>query len=221
MRQPAPLTARALHHALALTQAPTDEALSACARDAVEEITALAPDPEPLLRLLAAHEVACRERLAILADLREQARADPLTGLGHHRPLAERLASGHLNGTALLVIDVDRFKTVNDTHGHQVGDHTLVELAKRLQAGLRPGEELYRVGGDEFVALVEVAGPDAAAQVGRRLADAARHTGVTVSVGAAISTGDEPASALLNRADAALYGAKRAGRDAVHVATAG
>jgi diguanylate cyclase (GGDEF)-like protein len=221
MRQATPLTARALQHALALTRAPTEEALSSCARHAAAEITALTPDPEPLLSLLSAHEDACRERLAVLADLREQASADPLTGLGHHRPLAERLASGRLTGTALLVMDIDRFKSVNDTHGHQVGDRTLVQLATALRAALHPGEELYRVGGDEFVALVEVAAPDAAAQVGRRLADAARLTGVTVSVGVAISVGDEPASALLNRADAALYGAKRSGRDTVHVAAAG
>jgi diguanylate cyclase (GGDEF)-like protein len=127
------------------------------------------------------------------------------------------LAGTALDGTAVLAIDVDSFKAVNDTHGHQAGDQALVDLAQALQAALRTHDELYRVGGDEFVALVEVAGPAAAAAIARRLCDAAHRTGRTVSVGVAVAATGEPAPAVLRRADAALYEAKRAGRNTVHL----
>jgi diguanylate cyclase (GGDEF)-like protein len=218
MHHPTLLADRSLRHALAFAKATTPDELAALARDAAAEITTLAPEPEPLLALLAAHERTCRERLGVLADLREQASADPLTGLRHHRPLTDRLDGETLDGTAVLVIDVDSFKTVNDTHGHQAGDQALVDLAQALQEALRAHDELYRVGGDEFVALVEVTGPDPAIAIAHRLCAAAQRTGRTVSIGVAVAIAGEPASAVLRRADAALYDAKRAGRNTVHLA---
>jgi diguanylate cyclase (GGDEF)-like protein len=218
MHHPNLLADRSLRHALAFAKATTPDELAAMARDAAAEITTLAPEPEPLLALLAAHERVCRERLRALAELREQASADPLTGLRHHRPLTDRLAGQTLAGTAVLAIDVDGFKTVNDLHGHQAGDQALVDLAQALQAALRACDELYRVGGDEFVALVEVAGAAQAAAIARRLGEAAQRTGRTVSIGVAVAAAGEPANAVLRRADAALYEAKRAGRNTVHIA---
>lgn len=218
MHHPTLLADRSLRHALAFAKATTPDQLAALAQDAAVEITTLAAEPEPLLALLAEHERACRERLREVAELREQASADPLTGLRHYRPLADRLAGQALDGTAVLAIDVDGFKTVNDLHGHQAGDQALVNLAQALQAALRAHDELYRVGGDEFVALVEVVGAAQAAAIARRLADAAKHTGRTISVGVAVGACEEPANAVLRRADAALYEAKRAGRNTVHVA---
>jgi diguanylate cyclase (GGDEF)-like protein len=218
MPHPTLLADRALRHALAFARASTTDELTARARDAAAEISALAPEPEPLLALLSAHEVTCRQRLGALAALREQASADPLTGLRDHRPLADRLASTELTGTAVLVVDVDDFTSVNDPHGQQAGDPALVELADTLQDALRAGDELYRVGGDELVALVTVVSAAAAEAIAHRLCDAARQVGRTISVGIAIGGAGEPATAVLRRADAALYEAKRAGRNTVHLA---
>lgn len=212
------LADRSLRHALAFAKATTPDELTALARDAAADITSLAAEPQPLLALLAAHERTCRERLGQLAELREQASADPLTGLRHHRPLADRLAGQTLVGTAVLAIDVDGFKTINDQLGHQAGDQALVDLAQALQAALRARDELYRVGGDEFVALVEVVDEPQAAAVARRLGEAAQRTGRTISVGVAVAAAGEPANAVLRRADAALYEAKRAGRNTIHLA---
>ncbi|HEY8472915.1 MAG TPA: GGDEF domain-containing protein [Natronosporangium sp.] len=212
------LAHRSLRHALALARATSPDELSALAKRAAAEITKSTPEPEPLLALLAAHERACRDRLAELAELQQQASADPLTGLRHYGPLTDRLAGHPLTGMAVLCIDVDRFKKLNDTHGHQAGDEALVNLAQALQAALRDTDELYRVGGDEFVALVEATSLDQAARIARRLCDAAERTGRTVSVGVAIATDGEPPQSVLRRADAALYEAKRAGRNTVHAA---
>jgi diguanylate cyclase (GGDEF)-like protein len=223
MHHPTLLADRSLRHALAFAKAATSDELAALARDAAAEITTLAPEPEPLLALLAAHESTCRERLGVLADLREQASADPLTGLRHHRPLTHRLAGQTLDGNAVLAIDVDSFKAINDTQGHQAGDQVLVDLANALQAALRANDELYRVGGDEFVALVEVAGAGAAEAsaeaIAHRLCGAAERVGRTISVGVAVAAAaDEPATSVLRRADAALYEAKRSGRNTVQIA---
>lgn len=212
------LTAMLLRHAIAQVEASSSEELTERMRDAAADISARAADPEPLLAMLAAHESACREQLALCTELRRLASADPLTGLRHHRPLADRLANGPIADMALLVIDVDSFKTVNDTHGHPAGDRVLVALATALQQALCTRDELYRVGGDEFVALARVSDPDCAGTLARSLRAAAHHVGLTISIGIAVATPAEDATAVLRRADAALYAAKAAGRDTVHLA---
>ena len=186
----------------------------------VADEEALRPDPTTvnLVELLAAQAWLCLERLRSLKKLHEQAISDPLTGLRHHGPFGERIAAATPGRTALLAIDVDDFKTVNDTYGHQVGDQVLVGLARALEAALRHGDELYRVGGDEFVAVVEVLRSEEAMGIAERLATAARQTGRTVSVGVALQCDGEPAELTRRRADAALYDVKREGRDGVRLA---
>lgn len=180
----------------------------------------LRPDPTTvnLVELLAAQSWTCLERLRGLAALRERANSDPLTGLRHHGSFGERIAAATPGRTALLVIDIDNFKSVNDTYGHQVGDQVLVDLARTLERALRHGDELYRIGGDEFVAVVEVSRAEEALSIAERLAAAARGTGQTISVGVALQRDREPPDMTLRRADAALYEVKRAGRDGARLA---
>lgn len=170
------------------------------------------------LELLAAHAWTALERIRTLRRLRERASSDPLTGLRHHGPFGERLAATSPGKTALLAIDVDAFKNINDTYGHQMGDKVLVDLARALQAALREADDLFRIGGDEFVAVLEVRGLDEAAAVAERLCEAARRTGRTISIGVAVQSDTEAADVTLRRADSALYEAKRAGRNQVRLA---
>jgi diguanylate cyclase (GGDEF)-like protein len=180
----------------------------------------LRPDPTTvnLMELLAGQAWTCLDRLRTLARLREQASSDPLTGLGHTGPFGRRIAAATPGRTALLAIDVDGFKDVNDTYGHQAGDRLLVGLARALEAALRHGDELYRIGGDEFVAVLEVTRPEEAVRIAERLTEAARRTGRTISVGVALAHPGESPQRTLHRADQALYTVKRQGRDAVHLA---
>ncbi|MEN3611323.1 sensor domain-containing diguanylate cyclase [Plantactinospora sp. ZYX-F-223] len=188
----------------------------------VGDTRTLRPDPTTvnLIELLAAQSWICLERLRGLARLRERASSDPLTGLRHQGSFGERIAESHPGRTALLAVDVDDFKTVNDTYGHQAGDKVLVDLARALQGALRHGDELYRIGGDEFVAVVEVLRPEEAVGIAQRLVEAARRTGRTVSIGVAVQQDGESPDLTLRRADEALYGVKREGRDGVRLAAA-
>ncbi|HYD42266.1 MAG TPA: GGDEF domain-containing protein [Anaeromyxobacter sp.] len=174
------------------------------------------------------------EDLAALADL---ARRDALTGLANRRAFEEALqrevARARRTGAALAVValDIDHFKRVNDTLGHAAGDLVLAEVAARAQRALRAEDLLARIGGEELAALLPGATLAAAAEVAERIrravgdsavAVAATTIGVTVSLGCAALVDDErEASALLARADARLYDAKRAGRDRVVCAPPG
>jgi diguanylate cyclase (GGDEF)-like protein len=155
--------------------------------------------------------------------LRHQALHDSLTGLAN-RSLLHRRAERALRGdhpAAMLLIDLDRFKEVNDTLGHDHGDALLVEVAERLAGVLRRGDTLARLGGDEFAVLIAGA-PDRAAviEVAGRLQDALRRPfalrGVAVELEASIGVALYPehgrtAGQLLQRADVAMYEAKRDG----------
>ncbi|MCO1596815.1 diguanylate cyclase [Micromonospora sp. RHAY321] len=182
----------------------------------------LRPDPTTvsLMELLAGQAWTSLDRLRTLARLREQASSDPLTGLRHTGQFGRRIAAATPGRTALLAIDVDGFKIVNDTYGHQAGDQVLVGLARALEGALRHGDELYRIGGDEFVAVIEVSRPEEAVRIAERLTEAARRTGRTISVGVALPRPGETPDLTLRRADQALYAVKRQGRDGVHLAAA-
>jgi diguanylate cyclase (GGDEF)-like protein len=178
------------------------------------------PDPATvnLLQLLAAHAWTSLDRLQNLHRLRQQASSDPLTGLRHHGPFGERLTRAIPGRTALLAIDIDEFKQLNDTYGHQAGDQALIDLAQILQHSLRVGDELYRIGGDEFAAVIEVQHTEEALAIADRMVTAARRIERTISVGVAIQAHGESAADTLRRADFALYEAKRTGRDGVRLA---
>jgi diguanylate cyclase (GGDEF)-like protein len=127
---------------------------------------------------------------------------------------------------AVLLLDADRFKALNDTHGHLVGDEVLQSLAQRIAAGFRPGDLVARWGGEEFcVVMPDASTAEAAARAEALVADlhatacstSAGSVLVNVSVGITSSVGDG-FDAALRRADAALYAAKGAGRGRVVVA---
>jgi diguanylate cyclase (GGDEF)-like protein len=178
---------------------------------------ALETEDIELLELLAAHATSALATASALGDLRERAATDPLTGLGHHASfhaaLEEKCARPERRGSlALLVFDLDGFKRVNDTRGHQAGDHLLRQAATSLREALRSGEILYRIGGDEFAALVTVSSPGEAMAAANRLRGVVdTHIAAGVSVGVALHTAPEDPAAFFARADAALYEAKRAG----------
>ncbi|MEV4495129.1 sensor domain-containing diguanylate cyclase [Micromonospora arborensis] len=213
-----PLTRAGVHTLVAVPVGPPD----AGGVLLVADERALRPDPTTvsLMELLAGQAWTSLDRLRTLARLREQASSDPLTGLGHTGPFGQRIAAATPGRTALLAIDVDGFKTVNDTYGHQAGDQVLVGLARALEGALRYGDELYRIGGDEFVAVIEVSRPEEAVRIAERLTEAARRIGRTISVGVALPRPGESPDRTLRRADQALYAVKRQGRDGVHLSAA-
>jgi diguanylate cyclase (GGDEF)-like protein len=178
------------------------------------------PDAEiaNLLSLLAAQAWGSLERLRTLSNLRDLATSDPLTGLRHQGPFGERLATSRPGHTAMLAIDIDGFKAINDTYGHQAGDAALVDLARALSGALRTGDELFRVGGDEFAVVVDVQRLEEATGVAERLVAAARRVGQSISVGVALQETTETPGQTFRRADTALYDAKRGGRDGVRMA---
>ena len=177
-----------------------------------------------LVELLGAQVSACLGTADAVAVLTERATQDPLTGLGHHATF--HAALGEARATlapgrrlALIVADVDGFKAVNDTRGHLAGDQLLRAVAAAFAGALRTDDRLFRIGGDEFAALVDVADLRDAARVGRRLVEAVRRLGVaTVSLGVAVGEADESDRDLFARADGALYSAKRGGRDQASLA---
>jgi len=155
---------------------------------------------------------------------RDQAVVDQLTGLFNRAALQARVAElAHRAAqtgepVAVLIADIDRFKAINDNHGHAVGDAVLKELGKRLRANLRAFESAYRFGGEEFVVLLAGATLVEAEAVATRLCRAVSREPlaglpVTVSVGMASSKAGEPFDydQVFARADLALYQAKRAG----------
>jgi diguanylate cyclase (GGDEF)-like protein len=171
-----------------------------------------------LLTLLVAHALAARDRLRELAQLARRADSDPLTGLSHHGPFRERLMASSPGRTAVIEVDVDRFKKINDRYGHQAGDRALVSLTAELCTVLRGSDQLYRIGGDEFAVILDVSSCSEVVAIAQRLLDAARRVGHTISVGAAIRMPGETGLDTLTRADLALYQAKAAGRDTARVA---
>ena len=161
------------------------------------------------------------------AKLDHMARHDALTGLANRVMFCEGVADApHRTGweqtIAILYLDLDRFKAVNDTLGHPIGDQLLCEVAKRLQAGVREADTIARLGGDEF-AIIQVRGeqPQAAEALARRLIDTVSQPYeieghklvIGVSVGITLSARDDAdVASLLRQADMALYAAKREGR---------
>ncbi|WP_179951022.1 GGDEF domain-containing protein [Xylanimonas oleitrophica] len=155
---------------------------------------------------------------------RREALSDPATGLANRRRLERRLARelqrARAGGRplAVLLADLDHFKEVNDSLGHQAGDHVLAAVAARLEQAVRPGDLVARLGGDEFVLLCPGADVATAQGIADRVAALTateidvdgRRVRPEVSVGVAVTTGAETADAVLARADASMYGRKRA-----------
>lgn len=161
-----------------------------------------------------------------MQDLEHRSFTDDLTGVAN-RGLFMRLLAQTLSGaartkarTAVLFVDVDNFKAVNDTHGHAVGDAVLVEIARRLRGAIRPTDLVARVGGDEFVVIAADLDDEEACAVAQRvlaLCSAPVSIGgpsvsVSVSVGVTVEDPGADPDGSVGRADTAMYAAKAAGR---------
>jgi diguanylate cyclase (GGDEF)-like protein len=158
-------------------------------------------------------------------DLRRQLDRDPLTGLLNHRAFYERLeaeaARARRSGEplAVLLLDVDDFKALNDSSGHLAGDAALRSLAEALLASCRPADVAARLGGDEFALLLPAAGEALGPVAGRLRSHVAARTGLSVSVGGAfVEPADASAIRTVARADRLLREAKQAGKRTCRVA---
>lgn len=177
-------------------------------------------------------EEASRQRELLVRQLAHQASHDPLTGLPNRRAGDESLAVALQQADfaaaplCVAIIDIDRFKHINDRYGHQAGDRVLVQVAVQLQASLRATRAFVgRIGGEEFLVLLpDLRLPDAVDALERVRRDVAalrlvpgdgQALACTISVGAVQRRPREGADALLQRADEALYAAKRQGRDRI------
>jgi len=170
-----------------------------------------------------------RELADTMAQVRELLIHDALTGMfnrQHMQTLLERECERQLRsgrGFCVALIDLDHFKRINDEHGHQVGDEALVGFASGAQQVLRETDVICRWGGEEFLVLLVATGtgPDGLQTLERlrlhiasqKLCPSAPSLQVTFSAGLAVHEGDGPLSALLERADRALYAAKAGGRN--------
>ncbi len=163
----------------------------------------------------------------LVGQLTAEARIDPLTELLNRRGLAERfdheIARAVRAGTSLAVvaIDVDHFKRINDTHGHDAGDRALTWVANRLAEQTRGADITARTGGEEFLVVLPGAGVESAYEFAERLRQGiADHAPFSLTISAGVAAAIAPSGAVLaEAADQALYAAKRAGRNTTRTAT--
>jgi diguanylate cyclase (GGDEF)-like protein len=180
--------------------------------------------PLLLLPLLAVQKTAEMSR-----KQEHQALHDPLTGLPNRLLLTDRIEqalvrSGRTEGSVLVMfLDLDLFKVVNDSLGHHAGDALLIDVARRLQSAVRPGDTLARFGGDEFVIVCDGIAADEVTTVPERIsaslmqpfASLEREVTVSASIGVALATDTSDAQTLIRDADVAMYRAKERGRNQV------
>ncbi|QYO77077.1 GGDEF domain-containing protein [Devosia salina] len=197
-------------------------------RPGYDLFTSFAPLRVPLMLVLIGSVLGCllimqrrvRDIEAQRIAAQRQARRDHLTGLPNRLALEGELArlAGDSQPFSLLALDLDRFKPINDLFGHHAGDLALIEVARRLATQLLPGEFLARIGGDEFVAIVQRGGErEVLAELARdciwAVSQPFHALGQNISVGVSLGIVEEgldhPANALLKQADRALYEAKR------------
>jgi diguanylate cyclase (GGDEF)-like protein len=181
------------------------------------------------LQTLATVGAESLRRAGLTAAMSRMARSDALTGLDNRSVLRERLEVAILRNDArvtvgVIYIDLDRFKSVNDTLGHDAGDSLLLQVADRLRDCVRASDTAARMGGDEFAILVRsTRGEEAVAATAHRVLAAisepillcGKPVSVGASVGFAVRSGTEDATDMLQRADIAMYSVKEAGKQSV------
>lgn len=216
--------------------ADRDRVVTDAAEIGMGVVTAVCWLAAPVLVLVLLPPVLLLQRTLLHAELQEAARTDAKTRLAnpeYWRHVATREVARALRGNgrlAVLLLDIDHFKRINDSHGHLVGDQVLAGLAATLTESVRPSDLVGRFGGEEFAVLLPGATLPAAARTAERIrsrverhpvpvADGRPQLRLTVSVGAAALRSDvADLGGLLESADLALYAAKAAGRNAVRLA---
>ena len=166
-------------------------------------------------------------------QLMNLATCDPLTGAGNRRALTQKLTeviAAHQRSSqpaSLIILDLDHFKAINDEFGHGAGDRILVQLTEIINLRIRLTDSLYRIGGEEFVIVVDGLDIDRASRLAEQLRtlveanELAKDRAVTISLGVAELESGESADHWLHRADDALYDAKRGGRNLTRLASPG
>jgi len=163
-----------------------------------------------------------------LKQAHKEARHDALTGLANRRELREYFDAMDDRPASLLILDLDYFKKVNDTYGHDAGDEVLAQIGERLTTSIREGDIVARIGGEEFIAVLKGVGSREVFKVAEKIRqlvtdkDIATSSGgipITLSVGAASREANESISAWKKRADLALYEAKENGRDCTRLSS--
>lgn len=228
-----PKMASILDHAFG-QESPTRFELQVRHRDGTQrwiELTANNLGQDPAIRGMVFNARDVTDRRAFQTQLQHDALHDPLTDLPNRALLLDRLehllAGERRSGLAagVIFIDLDRFKLINDSWGHQVGDEVLIAVAKRISASVRPGDTVGRLGGDEFVVICEVPGGE---QETLAVADRVRSAieepltlstgGIHLTASAGVATSDRySASELLAAADAAMYRAKELGKSRTEI----
>jgi diguanylate cyclase (GGDEF)-like protein len=186
-----------------------------------------------VLSLIANQAAAALEKVRLLGEVQQLAITDSLTGLHNRRHFFEQAerefqrAYRYRRPLCAIMLDIDRFKQVNDTHGHAVGDQVLRAVSARCRESLRDIDLLGRYGGEEFVGLlpeIDVDGAhNAAERLRQRVAERPIDTNrgpvaATISLGVACLENCSDLATLINRADEAMYTAKKAGRNCTRVA---
>jgi len=168
-----------------------------------------------------------------LRELRQAADTDPLTGIGNRKHLDGRLSAviaeykNNASKAGILFIDVDNFKTVNDTHGHSIGDSVIRMVASTIRYAIRSTDTVGRWGGEEFVAILyHIRSKNALRTAAEKLRMLVEHSrldidgrgiNVTVSIGGTLLTSRDTAETIIQRADGFLYQSKDAGRNCVTI----
>jgi diguanylate cyclase (GGDEF)-like protein len=172
----------------------------------------------PVIQLLGAQVGAQLDALREVDGLRRRSHTDPLTKVGNRR-WADELIRRTQPGDAVLLADLDHFKRINDSFGHQVGDIILHKFASHLKETMRGSDAVARYGGEEFIVVLRR--PDQPELIAKRMLQQWREQNpiTTASVGIAVRLGTETPQTTLERADEALYRAKHEGRDRVAIST--
>ena len=213
--------------AVPLVSSGAVQAVLVLVRSATEPFTS---DERELLIALAPMAAAALYTAGRAKAAVEDSLIDPLTGVGNRRrmdaELTDLLQSASGNATSLIMVDLDHFKSVNDTHGHPAGDALLRAVVGVIRETVRPGDRVYRFGGEEFCVVLPQTAASDAADVAERVRQTMAALPFTLDGGLVLSASasfgvaqadNADGADLLKRADAALYGAKNSGRNTVRV----
>ncbi len=217
---------------VSISEMELDEELGEVQQALLHQVSAVLEANSRLEDDLVYTRLQMREQAIEIDKERQASRTDCLSGVANRKGFAEKMAlmvaeAKHENHPlALVLVDVDHFKWINDTHGHQAGDRVVAQVGKFFHDNLTEDDFVSRYGGDEFALLIPQRSLSDAVAICERIrveitrvnfgTNAGQEVAVTFSIGVALLEEDEPAEDLFERADKALYGAKNNGRNKVY-----